>query len=155
DLVVGYAQGISQVQGGVTLLPNNGDGSFGEPKQLTTGYGVSAVAVADLDGDGIPDIASANSDGTVSVLRGSRDGSFQSPTRYTVGASPGAVAVADVNGDGEPDLVVARYFLFSKQPGVSVLLNTGDGTFAPPQPLDTGLAPTALAVGDVNADGRS
>ena len=84
------------------------------------------MAVADLNGDGRPDLVTANSDGnTVSVLLGNGDGTFSVQQTFAVGRSPRAVAVADLNGDGIPDLVVANY----NDDTVSVLLGKGDGTF--------------------------
>ena len=69
------------------------------------------MAVADVNGDGKPDIVVANgaavvANGTevVSVLLGNGDGTFQTAVPYSSGAYGGAVsvAVADVNGDGKP-----------------------------------------------------
>src|ERR1700722_20809003 len=64
-----------------------------------------SVAVADLNGDGIPDMVVANQngsgDGTVGVLLGKGNGAFQPVVAYDSGGQQGwSVAVADVNGDG-------------------------------------------------------
>src|SRR5439155_23383689 len=68
----------------------------------------SSVAVGDFNGDGVPDLAVANSrSDTVSVLLGGGDGTFQAPLTFAVGTSPGFVAVGDVNCDGVRDLEVA------------------------------------------------
>jgi hypothetical protein len=68
-----------------------------------------SVAVADVSGDGKPDVVVANFNAnTVSVLAGNGDGTFQARVDYTTGAEPRSVAVADVSGDGKPDLVVAN-----------------------------------------------
>ena len=76
------------------------------------------VAVADVDGDGKPDLVLANpcasrdncTNGTVSVLLGNGDGTLQTAVTYgSGGIYAQSVVVADVNGDGKPDLVVANY----------------------------------------------
>ena len=89
-------------------------------------------AVADLNGDGRPDIVTTNSaDNTVSVLLGNGDGTFQPQQTFAVGRSPRGLAVADLTGDGIPDLVVANY----NDNTVSVLMGNGDGTFQPQEVL--------------------
>jgi hypothetical protein len=108
------------------------------------------VAVADVNGDGRPDLVVANKySGSVSVLLGNGNGTFQAAQNFSVGTGPVAVAVADVNGDGHPDLITANYFSNS----VSVLLGNGDGTFGSAVTFGVGTNPYALAVADVNGDG--
>src|SRR5205807_6596086 len=60
------------------------------------------VAVADLNGDGKPDVVATNcQNDTVGVLLGNGDGTFQSAVTYDAGGSEsGSIAVADVKGDG-------------------------------------------------------
>ncbi|MGA9643097.1 MAG: FG-GAP-like repeat-containing protein [Terriglobales bacterium] len=111
-----------------------------------------SVAVADVNGDGKPDLLVANSgSATVGVLLGNGDGTFQPAVTYgTGGSGAGGVAVADVNGDGKPDIVVT-----SGPSSVSVLLGNGDGTFEPAVAYNSGgNGAGALAVGDVNGDGK-
>ena len=80
------------------------------------------MAVADLTGDGIPDLIVANyNDDTVSVLLGKGDGTFQPQEVFAVGAKPYSLAVADLTGDGRPDIIVAN----SASDTVSVLMNLG------------------------------
>jgi hypothetical protein len=94
-------------------------------------YGVGdkprSVAVGDFDGDGNPDLATANwLYDDVSVLLNNGDGTFAAPVDYAAGDRPWCVAVGDFDGDGKPDLAVGKW----SDDDVSVLLNNGDGTFA-------------------------
>ena len=79
------------------------------------GTGIVAVTVADLDGNGSPDIVVVNPcdsdadclNGTVGVLAGNGDGTFRAAVSYGSAAFGAiSIAVADVNMDGTPDLLV-------------------------------------------------
>ena len=113
---------------------------------LQTGNGPSAVAVADLNGDGNLDVVVANAaDNSVQVFLGNGDGSFQSPVTYSLGsASPTALAITDL-GNGHLDIVTAN----SNNNTVSVLLGNGDGTFGTPTTLTAGANPSAIALADL------
>jgi hypothetical protein len=114
---------------------------------VQTGNGPSAVAVADLNGDGNLDLVVANAiDNDVQVFLGNGDGSFQSPVSYSLGtASPTALVVADL-GNGDLDIVTAN----SNTNTVSVLLGNGDGTFQKnPTTLTAGANPSAVALADL------
>src|SRR6266699_195254 len=109
----------------VLVLLGNGDGTFRPAPNLTVGNGPAGVAVADLNGDGKPDLVVANfDDNTLSVLLGNGDGTFQAAQNYLVDSAPVFVAVGDLNGDGKPDLAVADLHTFN----ISVLINNSGGS---------------------------
>jgi hypothetical protein len=124
---------------------------------LSGGGFASSVAVADVSGDGKPDIVVANSD-TVGVLLGNGDGTFQTAVTYSSGGyEANSVAIADVNGDGKPDLLVANLCANSNctTGSVGVLLGNGNGTFQTAVPYGSGgYEASSVAVADVNGDGK-
>jgi Bacterial Ig-like domain (group 3)/FG-GAP-like repeat len=141
----------------VSVLLGNGDGTFGLPAKYATGFFPTSVAVMDLNGDGIPDLAVRNcgtdstcKQGIVSIFLGRGDGTFLAAVDYSAGSGLGTVAVGDFNQDGKTDLAVSSYF----DNTVSVLLGNGDGTFQPPSSFATDSGPNAVTVGDFNGDGR-
>jgi hypothetical protein len=136
------------------VLMGNGDGTFSLGSQKSAPASTLRPfqeVVADLNGDGIPDIVTANrSDDSVSVLLGNRDGSFQTRETFPTGRLPISVAVADLNGDGIPDIVTADYTGST----VSVLLGNGNGTFQPYFNLPVGNAAYDVKVADLTGDGH-
>src|SRR5439155_15021534 len=140
----------------VSVLLGNGNGSFGARTDYGTGSAPKSVAIGDLNGDGKPDLAVANTgsypgyDGTVSVLLGNGNGSFGAKTNFGTGSKPFSVAIGDVNGDGRPDLAVANNFSNT----VSVLLGNGAGSFGAKTDFGTGSCPRSVAIGDLNGDGK-
>lgn len=151
--------------GSVGVLLGNGDGTFRPAVTYSTGaYNSSSVAIADVNGDGHPDLlvasqcadSACNSTGSVAVLLNHGDGSFQAAVNYKSGA-PGtsSVAVADVNGDGHPDILLANQCPDALcSAGVSVLLGTAKGTFQPAVNYPTGGGITdSIALADVDGNG--
>jgi hypothetical protein len=111
-----------------------------------------AVAVGDVDGDGVPDLVTANPEGTVSIHRGNGTGGFIR-SDIPAGANPIAVGIADLNEDGRPDLVVVNH---TDAGTLTILLGTGGGAFAPAPgpPVAVGGFPQGLAIGDLDRDGH-
>lgn len=101
----------------VTILTNNATpgvivtASFVSAGDFPAGSGVRAVAVADANGDSLPDIVTVNEHlSTLSVLRNqSNPAQVIMDPRFTYGtaAGPLAVALADLDGDGKPELLSA------------------------------------------------
>jgi hypothetical protein len=69
------------------------------------------VAIGDLDGDGLLDLAVANSSNdSVSILRNLGSGTFAPRRDYAAGSSPQSVAIGELTSDGRPDLAVANFY---------------------------------------------
>jgi hypothetical protein len=113
---------------GVGVYLGNGDGTFQAPRYNLVDLFPNALAVADFNGDGIPDLAvSGNS--SVGVLLGNGDGTLQTADDYPAGPKPTAVVSGDFNGDGFPDLAVINSTNYLPNPStVTVLLNAADGS---------------------------
>jgi hypothetical protein len=139
--------------GTVSVLMGNGDGTFQPEKEYEAGGSAGRadyLAVADLNGDGIPDIVVTNNyTDTVSVLLGDGDGSFQPPLTFDTADKPQAVAVTDLTGDGILDIVTDGAYGI-----VSVLMGYGNGTFAAPQNFDLGGSDNSFALADLNGDDK-
>src|SRR6266550_690309 len=139
----------------VSLLGGTVDRGFGgalfPAAQFEVGTQPVSVVIGDVNGDGKPDLAVANSSSnSVSVLLGNGDGTFVAKVDYGTGNSPQSVAIGDVSGDGKPDLAVAN----SGSSTVSVLLGNGDGTFVAKVDYGAGNGPQSVAIGDVSGDGK-
>jgi hypothetical protein len=141
----------------LAVMLGNGAGGFraapGSP--VKAGGDPSAVATAELNGDGKADLVFANAaSNDVIVLLGDGAGRFSaapgSPVR--VAGTPVDVLAAEVSGDGKVDLVVRALRNL-----VMVLLGDGSGRFgpAPGSPIAVGTDLSALAVADLNRDGKA
>jgi hypothetical protein len=134
----------------VSVLLGRGDGSFRVARNFRVGGPPNSIGVADFNGDGRQDLATANGNaGTVSVLLGRGDGTFGA-RNFQVGGTPGLLTLGDFNGDGRQDVAVAKDGLF-----ISVLLGKGNGTFQLAVDTETGAQNIgSIAAGDFNEDGR-
>ncbi len=135
--------------------------SFAANRDFATGATPDAVAIGDLNGDGLLDLAVANfADNTVSVLLNTTTPgvsilAFRARQDFSAGQGPTAIVMRDVNGDGQPDLTVVD----NTANTVSVLLNstvlgTATALFTPPQTFATGNTPAGVTLADINGDGE-
>lgn len=136
-----------------TSIP--GSISFGAKSDYTTGTYPRSISVADIDGDGRPDLAVANSESnTVSIFRNTSSLgaiAFAAKNDYSTGTYAISVAAGDLDADSKPDLIVANYFSNT----ISVFRNTGTPgniSFAAKTGHATGLQPYSVAVGDFDGD---
>ena len=145
----------------ISVRLGNGDGTFAAAARFGTGYRPSAVALADLNSDGHPDVAAANwgsspqENGYVSVFLGNGDGTLGPQRRFNTGNNPSSIAIADLDSDGQLDIATSNY---GDDPDfdsntITVLLGNGDGTFRDTPELNVGENPASIAIGDVDGNG--
>jgi hypothetical protein len=142
----------------VTVLLGDGHGNFQPASSQRTVSGINpvVVGVADIDGDGKPDLVlqlqTPVDYDTLVWLKNTGNGSFAAAVTLASATFPG-VALADFKNDGKPDLL---YGLVNTSTGISVfhlLVNQGGGNFT--DQVAAGLSgfsgvPTAI---DFNVDG--
>jgi FG-GAP-like repeat/Cep192 domain 4/Abnormal spindle-like microcephaly-assoc'd, ASPM-SPD-2-Hydin len=134
-------------KGCIFILFGNGDGTFQPAVSLPLSAYSSFVAVADFNGDGIPDLLAADFP-YISVLLGNGDGTFQAPINNDSFSPtpPDAVGIGDFNRDGKLDVVVVGSWYTTSS--ATVLLGNGDGTFQLGASNSIGDSPQSVAVAD-------
>jgi ELWxxDGT repeat protein len=127
------------------------------PLPSSTSYG-TAPALADLDGDDVPEIV-VEQDGALTVVKG--DGSTLPGFPVTWGnywVGNGCPVVGDVDGDGQPDIVLSDHVAGLNSP-TSGELRAYDrrGQLLPgfPKTPPAGSSISAPAIADIDLDGRN
>ena len=109
-----------------------------------------AIAAADFDRNGWPDIAQANTGrNTVTILLNT-NGVFARGADVAVGLGPFDITTGDYNRDGIADLAVAN----ADGHSISVLLGRGTGMFTRTDIAAAGQSPRGITTADVNNDGK-
>ncbi|HEY7640190.1 MAG TPA: FG-GAP-like repeat-containing protein, partial [Steroidobacteraceae bacterium] len=127
--------------------------NFAPQVSYAAGTNAHSVATADLNGDSILDLVTANAAvDTVTTFLGTGNGAFAPGTPWPVGDEPKSVKIADLNGDGKLDLVTAN----QGNGSASVLLGTGSGAFSSKvdYPACNNNKAHEVAVADFNRDTR-
>jgi len=154
----------------ISVQFGEGSGNFGSPSLYHGNSGMFSIALVDLNGDGFPEVITANQDSdTATVYVNDGKGGFSAPgggyvgyltqgQMNTVSIAPStSFALVDVNGDGHKDLVTFENGAQFPLPGVvAVLLGNGNGNFASPirSPIfDNYQGANDLAFGDVRHSG--
>jgi hypothetical protein len=162
---------------GVITIRNTGGATFAAPQtypvSFPLGYAAVSLASGDLTGDGRADIIESwtgkdSGAGQAFVLLTSPSGvpgtavgystAALNPNQFTAGprgTGPDMAAIGDVDGDGKGDFVAANSGGTVTGGDIGLILNHGDGTFAPPKAFPAGINPVAVAIGDVDGDGKN
>lgn len=160
DLVTAnYASTGEFANNSISLLPGQGNGTFGPARVYYGGMAPAAVAVGDFDDDGKADVVSANDGGaigTVAYFQGNGDGTVVAsegiPVTVRNAASWNGIETRDYTGDGIADLAVLTWNV--NYNGITILPGLGNGRFGPG--LQTAALNGALTetTGDFNGDGK-
>jgi len=150
-------------------VPGLSESSFA-PRQTLNSVFPHVVVIADLDGDGLSDLAASSyGSGGIYVFHntdasgGLEAGTFAAPFFIPTGANAYSVLASDVNADGLLDLVVVNRpsdTMSGATDTVSVLRNVSTpgslspASFAPKVDVQPGRTPIEAAVGDLDQDGR-
>jgi hypothetical protein len=136
---------------GVSILENNGYGSFTLVGSYAAGSAPSAIVAGDFNGDGKIDLAVANANSNnVSILYGNGNMTFKAAVNIAVGQNPTDIKAASLANNGILDLVVANNGSASNS--VTVLMNNGSGTFTATSYL-AGVQPHSIAIADFTGNG--
>ncbi|MCZ6916434.1 MAG: VCBS repeat-containing protein [Gemmatimonadetes bacterium] len=132
----------------VSILFGDGSGDFIQSTTLRSGLAPFSVVAADVNGDGIADLAAGSSEGagTLAVWHGRGDGSFGTAGEYQIAAGPTKSTAADLTGDGLAEVLVASYM------GSEVAILTG-GESPVLYRLEVEGYPYGFATGDFDGDG--
>jgi len=158
-----YDSGYVSVLRNKSIAGTITDTSFAFAFNFYTDRYPTYVAVSDLDGDGKPDLVVSNTTwGTLSIFRNTSipdtigASSFAPRVTLFSDGDPYGVAVADINGDGKPDIVSVNlnHYTVSVFRNISSPGSITSGSFAPNVNFKVGQAPYAIAVGDLDGDGK-
>jgi len=140
--------------GQISVLLNNGNGTFTAPSYYTVVQDPISVYGADLDSDNDIDLAVVHNEPNPShlvILKNNGNGTFSQFASYTPLILGQAVSGGDLDLDGDIDLVMTDGW--GSGNNVKVMLNNGNGSFSGPYTYSAGAAANGVIVKDIDNDG--
>lgn len=106
DKDIATANSLANAAGAVSVLLNNGNGTFGAKTDFAAGTSPQGIATGDLNGDGKPDLITTNgSAAQLVILPGNGNGTFGAGITVNLVGVSSRILPADVNHDGKLDLI--------------------------------------------------
>ncbi|MFH1700394.1 MAG: FG-GAP-like repeat-containing protein [Candidatus Zixiibacteriota bacterium] len=151
----------------ISIIPGNGDGTFGEFTSYFSGYSPRAIIPGDVDNDGDDDLIVANfvkyNQGRITVLFNEEGDFCENISFYATGSARG-VCAADFDEDGRIDIAATIYYsnsvsLYINQPFMcgdannDQRVNIGDPVYLVSYVFRGGPGPYNIGAGNVNCDG--
>ncbi|MHB1035060.1 MAG: FG-GAP repeat domain-containing protein [Pirellulales bacterium] len=149
DLVIAHDNGAA-----VSIMLGTGNGMFQEGETYSLPGGSEKVLIADVNGDGTPDLA-CNANKNLVVLAGKGNGTFELPQVKARGTASSAMSTGDFDGDGRLE-VASMYVDDSSLQTLAILMNPEDeGTVnMEPLQLPKGAEVQSLTAADLDGDGN-
>jgi len=172
DAIVGITTQAATLMGNgmgdLAVFLGNGNDTFGSEMDTPFASTAGAILTGDFNNDNVLDVIAGGvvtidsmanpTSGEVFYVEGKNNGLFDPPVSIATPLNPVSFAAADLNGDKNLDLVVANQGTpFATSPidgSVLVYLGNGNGTFQSPKTLSAPAFPQAVAIADVNNDGK-
>jgi gliding motility-associated-like protein len=142
---------IDNIPGSISVLLNQGEGTFASKTEYPVTHYPYSVAAGDFDRDGYPDLAVANFfTQTMSILMNDKAGGFLVEITYPAENGSHDVEVADFNRDGSLDVAIVNALSNT----VNIFTNDGSGNFSPYESFPSGSTyQHCLTLADLNGDG--
>ncbi len=155
--IVNYTDNTLSILKNLAPTPYNGSITFSSKVDYPTGVNPYKVSIADIDGDGKPEVVVLNKGSyTVSVYKNTStlgSISFAAKIDYVTDSFPQSIAVADMNGDGKYDIIVSN-FSPSRLSVFNNTSSTGVISFLPKKDFETNHLSSHFSIADMNGDAK-
>lgn len=134
----------------ISILSNNGAGTFSLTNTLATGNSPAQITTGDFNNDGYPDLAVTNfNSNTAGIYLNDGTGLFNSAAEVNTGSNPYGISACDLNNDGYIDFATAN----TGSNNISILNNDGTGNFTLLSNTELASQPKGIITGDFDGDG--